>query len=381
MTTYPFLEQEGDNSSGAIRFGLDVLGLSDFRNYGHAAVELVAGFNVISGPNAQGKTNLLEAIYLLSTTRLLRGQRDAEAVRSGCATARAEGRLLGSTTTISVDLAAGVRKRAALNGLKLPRAADLIGRLPSVCVSTLDMEIVRGEPTERRLFLDLELCALYPAYLRHLTHYKRALDQRNALLKDSREWMRPPEDFEVWEQQLAEHGWELREHRRTYLSELAPFLGESHAYVGAGETLTALYEQRDEATSRESSTELLERSRSGDVGRGSTSIGPHRDEIAVQIDSREARLYGSQGQQRTAVIALKMATLEVARQELGATPILLLDDIFSDLDSHRREHLVKWVMERAGQAVLTCTEASAVGPEILKRAKVFEVKAGEIREA
>lgn len=378
MTIPSKLEESGESARAT--FAIECLDLTDFRNYRHAVTALEPGFNLLNGPNAQGKTNFLEAIYLLSTTRLLRGQRDGEAVREGSARASVKGRLADSGTILGIDLAPGVRKRALLNGLGVPRASDLIGRLPSVTVTTFDMEVVRGEPVERRLFLDLELSALYPAYLRHLTLYKRALDQRNALLKDSREWLRPPADFEVWEEQMAAHGQELRSTRLEHLDALKPHLSSAHSSIGDGERLTARYEQKDTADSQATILEELARSRSADVGRGSSSIGPHRDDIAFEIDGREARLYGSQGQQRTAVIALKMASLEVARRELGASPILLLDDIFSDLDERRRAHLVRWVTEHAGQTVLTCTEASAAGPEILERAKIFEVRAGEIAE-
>lgn len=371
-------EMTSDNSEDPYVFGLADLRLVDFRNYVLAEATLSPGFNVIAGPNAQGKTNFLEAIYLLSTARLLRGQRDAEAIREGAGRSRVEGTLLGSSTSIGVDLAAGVRKRAQLNGLSLPRASDLLGRMPSVCVSTVDMEIVRGEPSERRLFIDLEMSALYPAYLRDLTHYKRALEQRNALLKDSREWMKPAETFEVWEEQLAKHGSALRKHRQQYLEILQPSLAESHRHMGQGEALEVRYDLRDPATESEDLLRALAATRGQDVARGSTSPGPHRDDLAFTIDGRDVRLYGSQGQQRTAVIALKMATLEVTRAQFGAPPLLLLDDIFSDLDLTRRENLVKLVIAKAGQAVLTCTEAAAVGPEILDLAKVFEVRSGSI---
>jgi len=194
MIKTEILNTEGKSPERDRSLAVSSVHLDGFRNYENETVLLSKGFNVLAGKNAQGKTNFLEAIYLLSTTRLLRGQRDAEAIRQGHSRAIATVELGESETRLSVALEAGVRKRASINGLSLPRAADLIGRLPCVCVSTLDMAIVRGEPTDRRLFLDLELCALFPAYLRHLTLYKRALEQRNALLRDSREWR----DFLRW---------------------------------------------------------------------------------------------------------------------------------------------------------------------------------------
>ncbi len=159
------------------------LTLHHFRNYDSLDIALDAGIHLVSGQNAQGKTNLLEALYLLSTTRLLRGQKDSEAIQEGFGGATVCAEVGHSSTSVSVVLDRSARKRVLLNGLALPRASDVLGRLPCVCISSADLSIVHGEPSDRRLFLDLELSQLYPAYLRHLAVYRRALDHRNALLK------------------------------------------------------------------------------------------------------------------------------------------------------------------------------------------------------
>lgn len=363
------------------RYAVTRIDLDAFRNYASLALPLSAGFNVVAGPNAQGKTNLLEALYLLATTRLLRGQRDAEAIMDGCERASVSCELREGGTRLSMALQKGARKRAALNGLNLPRAADLIGRLPCVCVSAADMAIVRGEPTDRRLFLDLELSSLSPAYLRHFSLYKRALEQRNALLRESREWSRPAALFEPWEAQLAQHGAALRASRHAFVERLSPTTEAVHARMGGGERISVRYLAKDPADDSEALLEALAGARANDVARGGTSVGPHRDDLEVDVDGREARLYGSQGQQRTSVISLKLATLEVAREELGRPPLLLLDDILSDLDERRRALLVEVVLERAGQAILTCTEAAAAGERILREARVYHVHAGTVTEA
>lgn len=354
--------------------------LADFRNYSRETVDLSEGFNVIAGPNAQGKTNFLEALYLLATTRLLRGKKDAEAIREGAEKATVSAIQFETDTELGFFLERGVKKKALLNGLALPRASDLIGRLRCVCVSAADMEIVRGDPSQRRLFLDLELSALSSAYLRHLTLYKRAMEQRNALLRDSRDRFHPPEAFEIWEDQIAQNGAEIRNARRSFAEELTPFSKSVHREMGSGESLKLEYRIQDEALTYEALLAGLAQNRSVDVARGSTSLGPHRDDLDIQVDGKEARLFGSQGQQRTAVIALKMATLSLIRDREGIPPMLLLDDILSDLDETRRAMLVEIVLSRAGQAVLTCTEASAAGKVILSRAKLFEVLGGTIKE-
>lgn len=357
---------------------VESLALASFRNYPSLDLTLSPGFNVVSGPNAQGKTNLLESLYLLGTTRLLRGQRDAEAIRDGDDRATVAVELAGSGTRLGVTLERGARKRALVNGLALPRAADLIGRLPVVCVSAADMAIVRGEPADRRLFLDLELSALSPAYLHHFAGYKRAQEQRGALLRQSRERPVPAAVFEPWEAQMAHHGAHLRGAREDYVARLIAPTCEVHARMGGGEALDLRYEPKDEATTEEALVEAFATNRMAEVQRGASLVGPHRDDLRLEIEGRDARLFGSQGQQRTAVIALKLATLDVASEERGVPPLLLLDDILSDLDASRRSMLVDVVLDRAAQAVLTCTEASATGERILEQARRFTVSAGTV---
>jgi DNA replication and repair protein RecF len=376
------IEQSIREKGSGEPFGtVEAIELLHFRNYPTARVDLSPGFNVIVGPNAQGKTNFLEALYLLSTTRLLRGQKDSEAVLEGADLAKATATLSPSETLIGVEIPRSGRKKATLNGLALPRASDLIGRLPCTCISTVDMEIVRGDPAERRLFLDLELSAASRGYFHRLALYKRALEQRNALLRDSRDRFHPPETFEVWEDQLAQSGAELRIARVEFIDQLSPFAAEVHQAMGSGETIRLAYVQKDPADSYESLLTAFAESRSTDVARGGTSVGPHRDDLEVLVGDRSARLFGSQGQQRTAVVALKLATLKATTLRNHLPPLLLLDDILSDLDEGRRERLIELVLSEAGQAVLTCTEVSVAGEAILQRAKIFRVQAGTIQEA
>jgi DNA replication and repair protein RecF len=375
------LRDTDGETSPSVRHGARRVCLQSFRNYDALELNLSPGFNVISGPNAQGKTNFLESLYLLATTRLLRGQRDAEAILEGGDVAKVSGELLTTNTEISVTLHKGLRKRAAINGLNLPRASDLIGRLPAVSVSTVDLAIVRGEPADRRMFLDLELSGLHPSYLRHLTMYKRALEQRNALLKDSREMMQPVSAFEPWETQLAHHGAAIRHARNLYIWSLAPLAKEAHSEMSSGEGLHLAYVLRDEAEMEEAMLTALSNTRSHDIARGSTGVGPHRDDVQIDVGGRDGRLFGSQGQQRTSVIAVKLAAMEHAKEQLGGPPLLLLDDIFSDLDAKRRELLVERVGALRGQAVLTCTEAESAGRALLNEASVFRVLNGRIEPA
>jgi DNA replication and repair protein RecF len=349
------------------------LALHRFRNYRSAEIVPGPGFNIVTGQNAQGKTNLLEAVFLVSTGRLLRGTRDSQAVLHGEETALVEAELAETGTTVAVELRRGVRKRVMLNGASLTRPSDVLGRIPTVSFSAADLAIVRGEPGDRRHFLDAELSQLYPAYLRHLAVYKRALEQRNALLKSAQEAFVPDEAFEPWESQLEEHGAALRRARREWVASIAPAVATAHADLGGGEEVALAYVEKDEGGL---STNRLE-----DLRRGFTSVGPHRDELEVTIAGVEARAYGSQGQQRTAVIAIKLAVLDSAAGVFGVPPVLLLDDVFSDLDRGRRSRLVERALALGGQVFLTCTEPEQAGVELVGRSKVFRVVSGTVEEA
>ncbi|MFQ3587098.1 MAG: DNA replication/repair protein RecF [Fimbriimonadaceae bacterium] len=367
-----------ETASGDLAFRVESVRLEGFRNYDLAEVSLGEGLNVVFGENAQGKTNFLEAVNLAATSRLLRGFRDAEAIGSGRDHYDVRVVLSGTRTEIGMRMERSSRKRAFLNGVALPRAADVLGRLPCTCVSSADLAVVCGEPSNRRLFLDLEICQFFPAYLGHLSNYKRALEQRNALLKLSRDSPQPETAFEVWEAPMARHGAAMRRFRIDWTSRLQRHAEAVHGAMGSGEALTLVYETKDSSADEVSAARLLAQRRREDIARGTTTSGPHRDDLRIEVAGREARLFGSQGQQRTAAIALKLATLCAGREEIGAMPLLLLDDVFSDLDAGRRERMSAWVLEHASQAILTCTEPEAAGEGILRRARLFRVERGTI---
>ncbi|MBS1720787.1 MAG: DNA replication and repair protein RecF [Armatimonadetes bacterium] len=368
------LETSGENAG----LGVRTLRIRDFRNIASLDLELDPKFNVIHGRNAQGKTNLLESVFTLGTTRLLRDSKGSLPIRHGANEATIEAGIKGGRTELKVEFYSGTRRRAAINGLGLPRASDLIGRLPVVCISVEDLSLVRGERADRRLFLDLEISTFSPRYLQSLATYKRAVEQRNALLRMAKEGYVPPESFEVWEIQIAEHGAHLREARLDFVRELSPHAMQVHETLGQGEQLTLEILPSDDLMTSAEMLEGLEISRNADIGRGGTSVGPHRDDLLIAINGDEVRHFGSQGQQRTAVISVKMATLNRSAEHFGRVPVLLLDDILSDLDERRRALLIELVHRHADQAILTCTEASAAGERILSLATVWTVEGGSV---
>lgn len=354
---------------------LSKLVLSHYRNFEVQEWVPSLGVNLVVGRNAQGKTNLLEAVGLLSTGRILRSVKDdSAAIRIDSDVAEVRGEVANSGTELKVVLRRGQRRRGYLNGVGLARTSDLLGRLPTVVFSQSDMAIVRGDASERRRFLDLELSQMYPVYLRHLTAYKRALEQRNALLKQAQTMQIESESFEIWEAQLAEHGLALREYRIRFIDELGRRSQQVHAGLSRGEVLRLAYEVVDEI----SLVDSLSQGRARDIHRGSTQTGPHRDDCAIFVNEKMMRIYGSQGQQRTAVLSLKLATIELVEQALGRPPIILLDDVLSELDIVRREQLLEVVLQTKTQTVLTCTEADQAGDSIQKNASIFAVQAGNV---
>lgn len=246
-----------------------------------------------------------------------------------------------------------------------------MGRLPIVTFSMEDLEIVRGEPGARRRFLDVELSQHYPNYLKSFAAYRRSLEQRNALLKASQEREVPVGEFEPWESAMVESGEDIRRRRQAFVAELALPTAEFMRSLG-DETIELGIEQADEGSLYESLTSR----RHIDIRRGSTSVGPHRDELSILIQGVDARAFGSQGQQRSAVMALKAGVFHVAGELHGQPPTLLLDDVFSDLDAGRRRQLVRLVRETAGQVLITCTEPEQAGEELIDSARVFRVSGG-----
>jgi len=353
---------------------IELLRLHRFRNYRTLELELSNGVNLIVGPNAQGKTNLLEGLFLLSSGRLLRGMKDSEAILSGETRAEVEGVIFDSGTELKIVLEAGIRKRAYLNHASLPRASDLLGRLPSVIFSNDDLSIVRDDASARRMFMDAELSQIYPAYLRHFATYKRALEQRNALLRHADGIGVAPELLEPWEAQLAEHGDAMRSYRRAFIQELQDHGAQIQSELAEGEAFRLEYQSKDSGPLSES----LLANRNRDVQRGTTGVGPHRDDFLILVADKEARLFGSQGQQRTAAITLKLATMRIVAATLGVPPMILLDDVFSELDQNRRAHLLDWVDHVQAQTFLTCTEAEQAGDAIGKTASIFRVSAGTV---
>lgn len=355
------------------------LSFRTFRNYGLLDIDISDGLTIFEGENGHGKTNILEGVHVLSTGKLLRGSKDADAIQFGEPGYSLRGTLLESDSVIEVEAKRGSRKKATFNGMSLRRVSDLMGRIPSVTFAPEDIETVRGEPSERRQFVDLALAQVSPAYLTALAGYKRALEQRNALLKLSQDNPVGVVQFESWEEELARFGSEIRVFRRDFLHEIGEHMRAIHAGIQSSEVLETKYCPHEEAWTLEEFTRAFDESRNREIQRGVTTVGPHRDDFVMNLNGHDVRTFGSQGQQRSAGISLKLATLVWTRETLECSPILLLDDVFSELDAGRRERLVDTARKYAGQVILTCTERAQAGELIDSRSMIYCVHKGTVR--
>ncbi|GBC95441.1 DNA replication and repair protein RecF [bacterium HR16] len=365
--------------------------LSNFRNYESLHLVPDAGLNLITGENAQGKTNLLEAIYLLATGRALRAGRDEELIRWGAEDATVHAHIhREQSLDVQVEI---ILSRSQPRVMKVDgqtyRAATALGQFNVVIFSAMDLEVVRGQPADRRRYLDVEISMLSPAYARALVGYRRALEQRNRLLKSIRESggaITPStiELLEAWDEQLVRYGSNVIVARERFICALRPLARTAHAELSEGrEELDIRYAPAIEEVSGEREQiaerfrQQLRKMREEELRRGTTLVGPQRDDLLLFVDGKEARTYASQGQQRTVTLSLKRAEFELTLQERQEPPIVLLDDVMSDLDDRRRAQLLQMTL-RGAQAFITATSAESFPQEILSNARMYRVENGRL---
>jgi DNA replication and repair protein RecF len=362
---------------------LRALRLVNFRNYADDTVLLAPGLNVVVGDNAQGKTNLLEAISFALTGSSPRTPNDSETVRWGQEFTRTEARVAldGSVSErrVAVGYAPGQRKRLSVDGAPAHSLANYAASGAGIRVVTFfpdDIRIVKGSPADRREFLDGLLSSLRPSYARAATEYARAVQQRNQLLRRIRDGLSSERTLSTWDRKIVELG-------KTVLQGRAAAVGPLESYFEAA--LRALYGPEKAAIRYSYSVppggyaEALREAHRADIERGSTSVGPHRDDFEILLGGVSLTTYGSQGQQRLATLALKFAAREHLRAATGEDPILLFDDVMSELDERRREYLAEYFLEST-QAVITTTNLDYFEDEILERARVVRISGGAISE-
>lgn len=332
---------------------IESLELKNFRNYETLSMEFDKGTNILYGDNAQGKTNILEAVYLSGTSKSHKSSKDREMIRFGMEECHIKTIILkkGIPYRIDMHLKKNRPKGIAVNGVPIRKASELFGIVNIVAFSPEDLNIIKSGPQERRRFIDLELCQLDKLYVYNLVNYNKALNQRNQLLKDLAFRPELADTLDIWDMQLAEYGKKIMERREGFLSSLDEMTANIHARLtGDKEELHIHYEP---SSGTEDLATALKKNRDRDIRQKMTNVGPHRDDISFYIRDNDLRKYGSQGQQRTAALSLKLAEIEIVKRITKDTPILLLDDVLSELDSKRQNHLLNNIHEI--QTIITCT--------------------------
>ncbi len=352
------------------------LELANFRNYETLDIHFDKGTNILYGDNAQGKTNILEAIYVSATTKSHKGSKDKEIIHFDKEEAHIRTYLEKEDIEYKVDmhLRKNKSKGIAIDGNKIKKAADLMGLLNIVFFSPEDLAIIKNGPSERRRFADMELCQLDSFYLYNLNHYNKIINQRNKLLKDM--YFNPglKETLNIWDSQLVSYGSKIIERRSIFTGQLCDIINEIHSKLSGGkEKLTVKYEPD---VSIENFEEKMKENQEKDIKSKMTSIGPHRDDFSFIVNDIDIRKYGSQGQQRTAALSLKLSEIELVKKITKDTPVLLLDDVLSELDSNRQNYLLNSIGDI--QTIITCTGLDEFVNNRFEINRIFEVADGVV---
>ena len=353
--------------------------LSNFRNYESLNIQFDRGTNILYGDNAQGKTNILEAAYLSGTTKSHKSSKDKEMIRFNCEEAHIRTIVEKNEKEYQIDMHLRSRgsKGVAVNKIPIKKASDLFGILNIVFFSPEDLNIIKEGPAERRRFLDSELCQLDKLYLSDLTKYNKILNQRNKLLKDIN--FRPDlmETLSVWDMQLVETGKRIIQRRKIFIEELNEIIGQIHSNISGGkEHLILKYEPNiDDIFFGD---ELI-KAKQKDLKLCQTTVGPHRDDMLFSVNGIDIRKFGSQGQQRTSALSLKLSEIEIVKKSIHNTPVLLLDDVLSELDSNRQNYLLNSISDI--QTIITCTGLEEFVKNRFQINKVFKVINGKVGEA
>ncbi len=357
------------------------LELSNYRNYHTLSLDFSDDTNIFYGDNAQGKTNILEAVFVACTTKSHKRSRDQEIIGFDGEEAHIRLFLEKKEIDYKIDmhLRRGKRKFAAINGISVRRASELLGLADIVFFSPEDLNLIKSGPAERRRFMDMELCQLNRIYLDHLVKYNKCLEQRNKLLKElsfGRASSKDRETLEIWDEQLVFYGIRVIEYREKFVRELKEIIRHIHASLTGNDELLELNYEPD--ASVRDFEERLKKAREKDLKFSSTSVGPHRDDISFHLEGIDLRKFGSQGQQRTAALSLKLSELELIRRTIGDTPILLLDDVLSELDEHRQNYLLDSIGDI--QTMITCTGLKEFIQSRIHSSRTFRVTRGTVEE-
>ncbi|MCR5736712.1 MAG: DNA replication/repair protein RecF [Eubacterium sp.] len=352
--------------------------LSNFRNYNSLELDLDPNTNILYGDNAQGKTNILEAMYICSTTKSHRSSKDVELIRLE----ENEGHIKlylekkEREHRIDIHLRRNKTKGIAIDGIPIKKASELFGLFNVIFFSPEDLNIIKNGPAERRRFIDIELCQLDKIYVYNLMNYNKILSQRNKLLKDL--YLKPDlkDTLDVWDMQLAEYGKKIIQRREKFIEDINKIIRPIHKKLTNDKENLEIHYQKN-CEENDLYEKILE-NREKDMKYKTTSVGPHRDDILFFNGDMNIRTYGSQGQKRTVALSLKLAEIELVKELIHDTPVLLLDDVLSELDSGRQNHLLQSLDNI--QTIITCTGLDEFIENRFKINKVFQVSEGMVQE-
>ena len=354
---------------------IESIELKNYRNYDKLHMDFSHGTNILYGDNAQAKTNILEAIYVCATTKSHRGSKDKEIIQFDRDESHIKLNVRKRDVPYRIDmhLKKNRAKGVAVNGVPIKKASELFGIVNVVFFSPEDLNLIKNGPAERR-FIDLELCQLNKLYVHSLVQYNKIVTQRNKLLKDI--MFRPDyeETLDIWDMQLVQYGREVIRCREAFVGQLNDLIGGIHRQLsGEKESLHISYEPNVTVDMFE---DTLRKSRPSDLKQRTTLTGPHRDDLSFIINDIDIRRFGSQGQQRTAALSLKLAEIELVKKIVNDYPILLLDDVLSELDGSRQNHLLSGINHI--QTMITCTGLEDFVNNRFRIDKIFKVVSGEV---
>ena len=348
--------------------------INNFRNYKNQEINLKENINLFYGENAQGKTNIIEAIFLSSMGKSFRAKKDKEMILLGEDKSNIEIEYKKSDRDGKIKIELGNKKVVYVNGIKLKKLSELLGNINVVVFTPDDINILKGGPQNRRRFLDIMISQLRPNYMYNLNLYLKTLEQRNNYLRQIREENKDEKMLDIWDEKLSEYAINIYKYRKEFIEKIKEKIKLTHSEITNNKEDIEI-EYLSECISREKYLELLKQRRKLDIIKGYTTKGIHRDDFMIYINKKELDIYGSQGQHRTAILSLKLSELNIVKEEIGESPILLLDDFMSELDSNRRKNFLEKIENV--QVIITCTEKIDIEN---KKILVYNVKSGKVEE-
>ena len=361
--------------------------LSNYRNYEHAEVVFSEGINVFLGENAQGKTSLMEAIYVLAMARSHRTANDKETIRWEQEFARVSGRIQKKNTSFPLEISISKKgKKAKFNHLEQKKLSEYIGNLNVILFAPEDLSLVKGSPSVRRKFLDMEMGQMSPIYLHHLVQYQHLLKQRNSYLKQlSLKKVKDLTFLDILTEQLAEFGAAILVERFSFIKKLENWAKPVHAEISKQKEILEIgyscsLKITNETDKKQIYSDLMDaytQGRQRELEQRTTVFGPHRDDLKFSLNGRNVQTYGSQGQQRTTALSVKLAEIDLMKEMTGEYPVLLLDDVLSELDDERQTHLLKAIQNKV-QTFLTTTSLDGIKKNMLETPKIFLIDNGQV---